>query len=242
MREYLVFLLSAPIASFGSYAGHERRGSETVPMRSAVLGLLGAALGIKRTDATGQSALRAYSIAVQSFRDSTPLRDYHTVQTIPTAKVKRPATRRQAVLSAGDDINTVITIRDYRCDVLVGVAVWGKGKWTFDDFCNGLRFPRFPIYLGRKSCPLANPLNPRVVQQANPMQALASLDIPEWLCSERQSELDRNRFLVYSDPIDGFEQPPYSEVVPGEPIDREQWTFGERELWHLPSDEPEGSR
>ena len=127
MREHLVFLLSAPMASFGSYAGHERRGSGLVPMRSAILGLVGAAIGIDRTDVEGQADLRAYSVAVQAFQSSTPLRDYHTVQTVPTAKARRPASRRQALERAGRVSNTVITMRDYRCDVLFGATPLGYG-------------------------------------------------------------------------------------------------------------------
>ncbi|MYK31557.1 MAG: type I-E CRISPR-associated protein Cas5/CasD, partial [Boseongicola sp. SB0670_bin_30] len=132
MREHLVFLLSGPMASFGGYAGHERRGSGLVPMRSAVLGLVGAALGIVRGDTEGQAALRAYSVAVQLLQQSVPLRDYHTVQTVPTARAKRPPTRGRALERAGRDINTMITIRDYRCDVLVGGALWGDGPGPLD--------------------------------------------------------------------------------------------------------------
>ena len=233
MREHLVFLLAAPMASFGGYAGHERRGSEIVPLRSAVLGLVGAALGIERADAGGQAALCAYSVAVQSFQQSAPLRDYHTVQTVPTAKVKRPATRRQALECAGHDVNTVITIRDYRCDVMIGVALWGDGRWTLDDFARHLRRPRFPLYLGRKSCPLAGPLNARVVMAVGPVEALASIDVPEWLRPAWWSDSGRARQPVYSDPLDGFDRPPSSERVPGEPLDRLAWTFGERTVWRL---------
>ena len=233
MREHLVFLLAAPMASFGSYAGHERRGSELIPLRSAVLGLVGAAIGIERTDADGQAALRVYSVAVQSLQQSAPLRDYHTVQTVPTAKARRPATRRQALERAGRDANTVITIRDYRCDVLIGVGLWGHGRWTLEDLARHLRRPRFPLYLGRKSCPLSSPLNASVVTAAGPVEALASIDVPEWQCSAVWSERDRARQPVYSDPVDGFDRPPSSERVPGEPLDRRAWTFGERTVWRL---------
>lgn len=233
MREYLVFLLSAPMASFGGYAGHERRGSESVPMRSAVLGLMGAALGIDRADAGGQEALRAYSVAVQSFQRSTPLRDYHTVHTVPTVKSRRPPTRRDALARVGRDANTVITIRDYRCDVLIGVALWGDGRWTLRDLAGHLQYPRFPLYLGRKSCPLATPLNPDVATATDPVEALACIEVPEWLHPEQWSVLDRARYPVYSDPLEGLAHPPSSERVPGDPLDRRAWTFGEHTVWHL---------
>lgn len=233
MREHLVFLLSAPMASFGGYAGHERRGSGLVPMRSAVLGLVGAALGIDRADTEGQAALRAYSVAVQPFQQSTPLRDYHTVQTVPTARAKRPPTRKHALACAGRDVNTVITIRDYRCDVLIGVVLWGNGRWTLDLLGERLRRPVFPLYLGRKSCPLASPLNPCVVMAPGPVEALARIEIPEWLRPARWPEQERRRYLVHSDPVDGFDRPPSTEQMPSEPLDRQAWTFGEWTVWHL---------
>lgn len=233
MRDHLVFLLSAPIASFGGYAGHERRGSGVVPMRSALLGLVGAALGIDRADAESHAALRAYSVAVQPFQRSTPLRDFHTVQTVATARAQRPATRSQALRRAGRDVNTIVTIRDYRCDVLVGAALWGDGRWTLDDLALNLRRPKFPLYIGRKSCPLANPLNPRVVTAKDPVDALNFIAVPEWLRPEGWSERDRAGHLVHSDPVDGLGPPPSSEPVPAEPLDRQTWTFGERTVWHL---------
>lgn len=233
MREHLVFLLAAPMASFGGYAGHERRGSEPVPMRSAMLGLVGAALGIKRTDTAGQAALRSYSVAVQSFQQSAPLRDYHTVQTIPTARASRPTTRKDALERAGRNANTVITIRDYRCDVLVGVTLWGEGRWCLEDLAAHMRRPRFPLYLGRKSCPLAWPLGADVVPAEGPVEALACIEVPALLRSLGWSELDRARHPVYSDSVDGVVSPSSREQVPGEPLNRQDWTFGERAVWLL---------
>lgn len=240
MREHLVFLLAAPIASFGSYAGHERRGSEITPMRSAILGLVGAALGIDRMDKKGQSALRAYSVAVQSFQESTPLRDYHTVQTIPTAKARRPTSRSEALIKAGDKANTIITVRDYRCDVLIGVVLWGEGKWTLELIAKCIRQPKFPLYLGRKSCPLSSPLNPQIVSKAGPVEALASVEVPEWLGIGDSTVQERTRFPVHSDPITDHDPPVHRENVPGEPLDRTTWSFGQHEVWRLSGDGNEG--
>ena len=233
MREHLVFLLSAPMASFGGYAGHERRGTGIVPLRSAVLGLVGAALGIDRADGSSQSALQAYSVAVQAFQASTPLRDFHTAQSVPTAKAKRPVSRKQALDRAGRNSNTIITIRDYRCDALIGATLWGEGRWTLIELSARLRLPRFPLYIGRKSCPLASPVNPGVLLAENPAEALAQIKIPEWLRRADWSERERARNPVYSDPVEGLAAPRMIERAPSEPIDRQAWTFAERDVWML---------
>ena len=242
MRKHLVFLLAAPLASFGSYAGHERRGSELVPLRSAVLGLIGAALGIERSNSEGQEQLRSYSVAVQSFQRSVALRDYHTVQTVPTSKAKRPQSRSRAISLAGRDTNTIITIRDYRCDVMVGAALWGNGHWELETLAGYLRRPVFPLYLGRKSCPLATLLNPFVCVARGPVEALGAIEVPEWQRVDRFEEHDRNQLPVYSDPVEGIDQPHMNERVPAEPLDRQAWTFGDCTVWQLnPGKREQGS-
>ena len=233
MREHLVFLLSAPLGSFGSYAGHERRGSGLFPMRSAMLGLIGAALGIERTDTDGQAALRSYSVAVQSFQRTMPLRDYHTVQAVPTARAKKPATRKSALERAGRNTTTIITTRDYRCDVLFGAALWGRGRWSLAQIADFLQRPAFTLYLGRKSCPLTSPVNPQIVKTESPVDALSSIEVPSWLRLPEWKEANRKKYPVYSDPVEGLEEPALSERAPGEPLDRISWTFAERTVWRL---------
>ena len=225
MSDYLIFLLCAPMGAFGLYAGHERRGSESIPPRSAVLGLLGAALGIPRTDADRQNALRRIRIAVQPLTESQPMRDFHTVQTVPS-KVKRPASRRAAIEAVGRDINTSITFRDYRTDVAIAVAVWGKeSEWSLAELATALREPVFPLYMGRKSCPLSAPVNPRIVQGSDPLAAIRAVRIPEWL---GQTE----RGTIACDPFESG-SPDRVEIGPVEPVDRTAWHFGQGDIWHF---------
>ncbi len=175
MAEHLVFTLAATIASFGDVAGHERRGSWGWPGRSAILGLLAAAQGIRRDG--DFATLDTLRLAVAVFDGGQPLRDYHTVQTVPTALARRPQSRPEALARAGKDANTTITLRDYRTGVLFGVAVTGDGLPALAD---ALERPVFQLYLGRKSCPLSAPLAPRVVQADSAEAALAQVRLPPW--------------------------------------------------------------
>ncbi|PAP57596.1 type I-E CRISPR-associated protein Cas5/CasD, partial [Salmonella enterica subsp. enterica serovar Braenderup] len=50
MSQYLVFQLHGPMASWGVDAPGEVRHSQAQPSRSALLGLLAAALGIRRDE------------------------------------------------------------------------------------------------------------------------------------------------------------------------------------------------
>jgi CRISPR system Cascade subunit CasD len=118
-----VFTLAANLAAMGDLAGHERRGSLAWPGRSAILGLLGAALGVERDG--DFSALDAQRLAVATFDEGTPLRDYHTVESVPSTAVRRPNSRPEALAAAGLRTGTTITLRDYRAGSLYGIAVWG---------------------------------------------------------------------------------------------------------------------
>lgn len=175
MTDFLIFTLSAALAGFGDVAGHERRGSWTWPGRSAILGLLAAAQGTRRDG--DFAALDALRLAVAVFDTGAPSRDYHTVQTVPTAQARRPQSRPEALRRAGQAANTTITLRDYRTGVLYGVAVAGAG---LPALAQALERPVFHLYLGRKACPLNAPLGPRIVAAATPEDALRHLRLPPW--------------------------------------------------------------
>ena len=198
-----------------------------------MLGLVGAALGIDRKNVdTRQHFARIrwlsshFSVRCR-FATTTRCKPFR----LPEPKSQQPENGHWE--SVTGDANTVITIRDYRCDVLIGVAVWGDGLWGLKDLADCLRRPEFPLYLGRKSCPLASPLNPVVTFAAGPAEALACIEVPEWLHSNGLSDQSRLRCPVHSDPMDEHAPPSLSERVPGEPLDRQAWTFGECTVWLL---------
>jgi CRISPR system Cascade subunit CasD len=212
MAEHLVFTLAATIASFGDVAGHERRGSWGWPGRSAILGLLAAANGIRRDG--DFAALDALAVSVAVFEGGQPLRDYHTVQTVPTTVARRPQSRPEALRRAGKDANTTITLRDYRTGVLFGVAVTGGGLHALVE---ALRRPVFPLYLGRKSCPLSAPVAPRVVQAASAEAALAQVQLPPW----HKGAVAR---LLYAEGGATGQ----TETRHDAPLDRQRWHFAAR--------------
>ena len=219
MTEYLVFTLAAPMGSFGGLAGHEWRGSGSWPGRSAVLGLLGAAQGIRRDDAVVQGALRRWKVAVSVLSDGVPLQDFHTVQTVPSTNIKRPDTRRQALKTLKPKDNPVITRRDYRCDCVFGVALWDGPD--IEAARAALERPVFTPYLGRKSCPLSAPMAPQRVEAADIAEALEQAVLPPYLpclCP----------LMIASD-----EELPggWQETLWDEPLDRVGWHFGPRVVY-----------
>lgn len=220
MAEHLVFQLTAALGAMGELAGHERRGSLTWPGRSALIGLMGAAMGIRRDG--DFAALDTLSMAVAVFSAGGALRDYHTVETVPTAAVKRPQSRPAALAEAGrQKTNTTITLRDYRTGPLYGVAVWGG---ALEPVRAALLRPVFTLYLGRKSCPLAAPLAPEIVDAASPEEAIAALRLPEW-------RRDRTAAVMITD---GHSEAARRETRHDIASDRRLWHFAPREVAVLP--------
>jgi CRISPR system Cascade subunit CasD len=217
MSDHLVFTLTAALGAMGDLAGHERRGSLGWPGRSAIVGLLGAALGINRDG--NFSALDGLRMAVAVFDQGQPLRDYHTVETIPTAAAKRPQSRPDALRGNRLRTNTTISLRDYRMGALYAVTVWGG---DLPPLLAALRRPAFALYLGRKSCPLAAPLGAQIVQAEAAATALAQVQLPPWragavahlLICDAADAPDANHFEQRHDA----------------PLDRAKWHFAPRQV------------
>ena len=224
MTDYLVFALIAPMGAFGDLAGHERRGSHQWPGRSAILGLIGGALGVRRDDKAGQTALAVWNVSVSVLHAGEVWRDFHTVQTVPSARIKRPATRRAALAALRKTDSGLITRRDYRSDCAFGVALWGGDIPPLEE---ALKHPVFTPYLGRKSCPLSAPMGPKTVAADTSADALTGITLPPFL------SLDPARpELIASDEAIGKGR---VETRWDEPLDREAWHFGQRPVYlHRP--------
>lgn len=168
MKHYLLFRLYGPMAAWGDTAVGEFRPSQGHPSRTAVLGLLAAALGIRRDREEELLELdRSVQVAVRLDIPGELLRDYHTTQVPPSGKRLRYYTRADE--TGADSLHTILSQRDYRVDAGASVAL----QPVEDDpsrlhaWQHALRIPALPLYLGRKSCPLALPTDPVVVEASN---------------------------------------------------------------------------
>ena len=170
MRDYLLFRLYGPMASWGDIAVGEVRPSYTHPSKSAVLGMVAAALRIDRDQEEKHRQLAAaYGFAVQVDSMGVPLVDYHTAQVPPSGSGRNRrafATRREELRTLPREaLNTILSRRDYRMDALATVALWVRAAppYSFEEIRSALERPGYVLYLGRKSCPLALPVEERAV-------------------------------------------------------------------------------
>jgi CRISPR system Cascade subunit CasD len=168
-----VFLLHAPLAAMGGVAVGERRAGFDRPGKSAIIGLVAAALGLDRSDEAAQMALGGgYSLGLGEIKSGRLLLDYHTTQT-PTRHRDRRFPTRKSELKV-DDLNTLLSLREYRADPAYLVVLWPRAtpQWSLGHLAEALRRPHFVLYFGRKACPLGLPLDPRVIEAENARTAM----------------------------------------------------------------------
>lgn len=227
MSDYLLFRLYGPLAAWGDIAVGEYRPSFAHPSKSAIVGLLAAALGIRRHEEERQQALAgAISFAVQVDAMGVLLRDYHTTQ-VPSARQGITNYTRRSELSA-DDLNTILSTRDYRSDAVhtVAITLAKESVFTVSSLVTALKRPVFTLYLGRKSCPPALPLQPQVVTAATLKEAMQKA---EFINAELTTITDTIDFHLYwEDNItSGFER---TQVISRRdtPRSRKRWQFSDR--------------
>jgi len=228
---FLVFQLQAPLASWGEPAVGEYRGSHGYPGESALIGLLGAALGVRREDEAAHAALRqGYGFAVGVQTTGKLLRDYHTAQVPGRTSLKgRPhGNRRDELRIPKDELNTILSTRDYRQDAacLVAIQPAKEAPHPLEVLADALRKPRFVLYLGRKSCPPAAPLFPLVI---NAQSALEAINVyRERLGQVSNEEIGRLLQLAWSEKVEAGVPADLSSPRKDRLIRRGAWQFGDR--------------
>lgn len=183
----LVFQLQAPLAAWGEAAVGEYRGSAEQPGQAALIGLLGAALGIDRGDEAAHAALRdGYGWVVGVLGDGRRppggqlLRDYHTAQVPPASTLKgRPhATRRDELAVPRRELTTILSTRDHRQNGAWLVVVVAREDAPIPHplpaLAQALRTPHYTLYLGRKACVPGAPLWPQLLGAADAQGAFAA--------------------------------------------------------------------
>lgn len=177
MRDYLILKLQGPMQAWGKESFEGLRPSELFPGRSALLGLLGACLGIERTD---QPRLLELATSVSFAVRVDPVFDKVTGKQIPTQKM----TDYHTVKDAREDYrglkshDTIQTWREYWQDACYTVAIWNceNAAITLDAIEQAVKQPRYTPVLGRRSCPLARPLFEARLIAESALNVLAKTD------------------------------------------------------------------
>tara|TARA_R110001599_G_C12275790_1_gene662322 strand:+ start:10781 stop:11431 length:651 start_codon:yes stop_codon:yes gene_type:complete len=154
-----LLLKTEGMSAYGLQTFDVHRRVNHFPTRSAVIGLLGASLGIERSECQQLHQLsQRLTIAVQVNNVGEKITDYHTVQNFrsPQGKIQK---------------NTKPTFREYWCDSEHSFAITADAE-LIEQLAVAVKSPIFTLYQGRKSCPLTRPLFENIVDSDNPANAL----------------------------------------------------------------------
>ena len=149
----LTLYLNAPLQSWGYQSHFDQRTSYSMPTRSGILGMIGAALGMERNQPQLLSLFQELKITVLAFGIALRITDFHTVgggwdkKSQPLHMVKKP--EKSAA--------TVVTHREYLQDAKFGVLLAGPED-LLTKIGKALTNPKWGIWLGRKSCIPASPV------------------------------------------------------------------------------------
>lgn len=243
--DYLVFQLYGAMASWGEPAVGGNRPTSSVPSRSAILGLMASALGIKRECEEELQALQhSVVIAVKQYAPGTVIADFHTVQ-VPSS-IRNVTHRNRRSELQEKKLNTILSRREYCCDGLWVIAISLSEKAsesiTLKIIEDALKKPKFMLYMGRKSCPLANPLQPQIIQSATLREALDTPFIDLTAKQQDYARKDDMKRLFTNGSVSYFWE--LNKLALGvdvdqiittypwdEPINRSRWQFKQRKQY-----------
>jgi CRISPR system Cascade subunit CasD len=167
MINHLIFQVYAPFASWGEPAVGEVRHSNIIPSRSALLGIVAAALGIRRDDKQIDNFNLHYHFAIRPFIASNSwFRDFQTVQAPKANKKQVWHTRFDEIRKSPLELETLLSQREYYNDVYYQIVMseTDDAPYRLEQIQQALLKPVFPLYAGRKNSPLSLPLSPILCQ------------------------------------------------------------------------------
>lgn len=133
----LLLRLAGPMQAWGDASRFSRRDTRMVPSKSGVLGLLAAADGRRRTDPIEDLAALRFGVRVdqagQFQCDFQTAINWETRQSMP------------------------LSYRYYIADAVFVAGVEGD-RALVEGLADRVREPRFPLFLGRRSCPVTDPV------------------------------------------------------------------------------------
>jgi CRISPR system Cascade subunit CasD len=148
-EKYLLLYLDAPMQAWGYSSRFNRRTTASWPVKSGIIGLLCAAIGIEREDEAGIARLSALKMTVYTLKnEGRRLMDWHTVGGGYDPKTQRQNMSNKA---GGGSPDTVLTDREYLLDCKFGVILSGDVA-TVEECAAALENPKWGVWFGRKCC------------------------------------------------------------------------------------------
>ncbi|MBE6477605.1 MAG: type I-E CRISPR-associated protein Cas5/CasD [Propionibacteriaceae bacterium] len=150
----LLLRLAGPLQSWGDSSRFTRRETRRMPTKSGVIGLLAASQGRRRVDPVED--LVALRFGVRADQPGTIVRDFHTAHN-----------------ASGDAMP--LSYRYYLADAVFVAALEGP-RPLLEGLDAAVREPVFPLYLGRRSCPVSGQISMGITDGGGLLTALTDAD------------------------------------------------------------------
>ena len=192
----LFLRLEGPLQAWGDNSKFVIRRTMEAPTKSGVIGLICCAMGAKRSAASEHPVpdpfahLRTLADRLVPKRTEDGTRETRTILGLLNTlmmgvRIDRPGTRWWDYHTVGAGIGmltaqgklktgaqgTLITRREYLCDASFLVALQGDTE-LIQEVKNAVVNPKWPLFLGRKSCPPSRPILAGETQCDDPAAAL----------------------------------------------------------------------
>ena len=213
MKRHLLLRLDAPLMSFGGVAIDNLGVSDAWPSASLITGLLGNALGLRRTDENALQALQDRLVfACRADREGERLTDFQTADLNhkDTGWTTQGSPEGRAG-GGGTYQGKHIRHRDYWADRIVLVALRldpEHGNPGLDDIERALDGPARPLFIGRKPCLPAAPLFAGWSDGESALEAVSRLPTGE----SGGSSLPLNAFSLAHDEPHPFLEGQFREI------------------------------
>ncbi len=168
----LVLRLDGVLQSWGEHSKWDYRDSASMPTKSGIIGLLGCAFGWERNDIKLENLAQNLRLAIRADRLGIEMSDFHTV------KSRRLLNAMGKHRGKAGEYSTLVTNRVYLQDAYFTVAIAGKCD-VLQKIAEALQKPKWPIYLGRKSCVPSRPVFDRITEAYSSLEgAICAVDGP----------------------------------------------------------------
>lgn len=158
----LLLRIAGPLQSWGDSSRFARRTTRREPTKSGIVGLVASAMGRGRRDSVDD--LARLEMGVRTDQAGKLLRDFQTERTMDGGK------------------SLPLSYRYYLSDACFLVALSGDDT-LLAKADSALRCPRWPLYLGRRSCIPTLPLTLGIRDDYGDVRE--AIELEPWLASER---------------------------------------------------------
>lgn len=149
-------VLSGTLQSWGLRGCFNNRDTHDFPTKSAITGMLCAAMGLTRNDPSSLGKMSSFTMLAVTVKRGSIYTDYHTVGQ-GHSDIMRQIPTASSFMDKDNHRHNAETDRDYLCDYTFIVIL--TGDVSFIDRCaEALDNPVYSVFLGRKACIPSRPI------------------------------------------------------------------------------------